>query len=76
MDEISNFDKNVSYSNDTTSRISVMVEAEERHLAENKTNNKVLKSDEVFNLMQNYLENKLVEHVAAFPIGYHQKERS
>jgi 3-hydroxyacyl-CoA dehydrogenase/3a,7a,12a-trihydroxy-5b-cholest-24-enoyl-CoA hydratase len=69
IQKIGNFDRNVSYPSDTTSGISVMVEAEERSLSLNKTNNKVLKSDEVFNLIKNFLGaeegKKLTEKISA-----------
>jgi 3-hydroxyacyl-CoA dehydrogenase/3a,7a,12a-trihydroxy-5b-cholest-24-enoyl-CoA hydratase len=69
FDKIVNFDKNVSYPEDTVSGTSVMVAAEERSLTQNKTNNKSLKSDEIFILIKNYLGGdegkKLVEKVSA-----------
>jgi 3-hydroxyacyl-CoA dehydrogenase/3a,7a,12a-trihydroxy-5b-cholest-24-enoyl-CoA hydratase len=80
LEKIKNFDKNVSYPEDTTSSISVMVESEEKYLAANKTNNgKVLKSDEVFNLIKNYLGaeegKKLVEKVqAVFQFDINEKK--
>ena len=58
FDNIVNFEKGeLSYPTDTTSGISVMVAAEERALAGNKTaeNGKVLKSDAIFNLIKSFL---------------------
>jgi 3-hydroxyacyl-CoA dehydrogenase/3a,7a,12a-trihydroxy-5b-cholest-24-enoyl-CoA hydratase len=56
FDSISNFEKGtVSYPTDTTGGISVMVAIEERSLSGNKTTNSTLKSDEIFNLIKNYL---------------------
>ena len=70
FENILNFEKGeVSYPADTTSGISTMVAAEERSLSGNKTADKVLKSDSIFNLIKNYLggdEGKsLVQKVAA-----------
>jgi 3-hydroxyacyl-CoA dehydrogenase/3a,7a,12a-trihydroxy-5b-cholest-24-enoyl-CoA hydratase len=54
--DISCFKKGqVSYPDDTTSSLSVIVENEERSLKPNKTANKSLKSDDVFHLIRNYL---------------------
>jgi 3-hydroxyacyl-CoA dehydrogenase/3a,7a,12a-trihydroxy-5b-cholest-24-enoyl-CoA hydratase len=56
FNNITNFEKGeLSYPTDTTSGISTMVAAEERTLAGNKTADKVLKSDAIFNLIKNYL---------------------
>jgi hypothetical protein len=55
FENIVNFEKGeLSYPSDTTSGISVMVAAEERTVSENKTNDKTLRSDAIFNLIKNF----------------------
>jgi 3-hydroxyacyl-CoA dehydrogenase/3a,7a,12a-trihydroxy-5b-cholest-24-enoyl-CoA hydratase len=56
FENITNFEKGqVDYPTDTTSGISVMMASEEKALKGNKTADKVLKSDAIFNLIKNYL---------------------
>jgi 3-hydroxyacyl-CoA dehydrogenase/3a,7a,12a-trihydroxy-5b-cholest-24-enoyl-CoA hydratase len=56
FNNVTNFEKGeLSYPTDTTSGISTMVAAEERTLTGNKTADKVLKSDAIFNLIKNFL---------------------
>jgi 3-hydroxyacyl-CoA dehydrogenase/3a,7a,12a-trihydroxy-5b-cholest-24-enoyl-CoA hydratase len=70
LHKITDFSKGeVSYPEDTSGGISVMVAAEERAMSGNKTSGQSLKSDNIFNLIKSYLggdEGKaLVEKVAA-----------
>jgi 3-hydroxyacyl-CoA dehydrogenase/3a,7a,12a-trihydroxy-5b-cholest-24-enoyl-CoA hydratase len=68
FESISNFEKNSTYPDDTTSSLSIMMENIERSITQNKTTNKTLKSDDVFNLIRNYLAScegkELVKKVA------------
>lgn len=70
ISHIGDFSKTNEYPSDTSSGLQAMFAAEERTLTANKTDNaQVLKSDEIFNLIKNFLGGdegkKLVQKVAA-----------
>lgn len=60
IEQISDFTKDNIYPEDNVSSVQSMVLASERSGAQNKTSNKeeVIKSDEIFNLIRNYLGNE------------------
>jgi len=68
LSSLSSFDGPVTYPDDTTSSLSIIVENEERKIKPNKTANKAFMSDDVFNLIRNYLASgegkELVKKVA------------
>jgi len=69
INSISNFEKNPTYPEDTTSSLSIMMENIERSITQNKTSNKTYKSDDVFNLIRNFLASgegkELVKKIAS-----------
>lgn len=69
FEKIVDFEKNSDFPTDNSSGLSVMMALEERNLTGNKTSNTGLKSDEIFELIKNYLGGeegkKLVSKTAA-----------